>query len=130
MARHVAFRLLEAGEPRSSYVGHYIVDYPWFGWPIYLIAIYLETFSLLVAFRPAVHRAWGLGLILMHAGICLALDISFVWQVHLLALMLIASPFAPTYESWRAAVVATLRDFPLLGDLRRLLAFRRYRQAR
>jgi hypothetical protein len=117
LSRHIAYRLLEAGDPRISYVGHHIVEHPWIGWPIHLSAIYLETFALVVAFRPALHRLWGAGLILMHAGIFLALDISFVWQVQLVALMLLASPFAPACDNWRDAANAALVDLPVFGDL-------------
>ena len=44
----------------------------WIGWVLFLAAIYLEAAALLVAFRPAIHRWWGIGLIMLHLGIGLA----------------------------------------------------------
>src|SRR5205823_6559951 len=64
LARHTAYHLLEGTALARYTLGPFVIRHPYVGWPFMLLAIYLEAFSLLVAFRPAVHRAWGVALIL------------------------------------------------------------------
>lgn len=113
LARHAAYRLLEGAEVEVFTAGPFLVEHPWVGYPFFLTAIFLETFAFLVAFRPALHRWWGLGLILMQVGIYFTMTIMFTWHVMALALMIVCSPFAPPRTSLRDVV----RYFPLVGDL-------------
>ncbi|MCX6819766.1 MAG: hypothetical protein NT019_00530 [Candidatus Adlerbacteria bacterium] len=75
-------------------VEHYLLIYPW-----YLFTLYLLLFSFFVAFRPKLHRTWGLLLILFHVGNYLVINIGFVSHIFLWSLLLLASPFAPTKVS-------------------------------
>jgi predicted DCC family thiol-disulfide oxidoreductase YuxK len=120
LARHVAERLLMTGE--HSLLGNLIVGHPQWGGPALLGAVYLETFALAAACRPSLHRVWGLGLILMHLGIFLSMNVTFSHSILLLGLLLLASPFAmrdgksPSLRApftWRRR----LRDIPLFGRL-------------
>jgi predicted DCC family thiol-disulfide oxidoreductase YuxK len=122
LARHVSERLLQTGE--HSLVGGWLIDHVWLGPPLLLGAVYLETFALWAAFRPSLHRPWGLGLICMHLGIMLAMNITFSHSMLLLALLFLGSPFT-------APAGSRLGDWPLFGPFLRALrdAFGRPRAA-
>jgi hypothetical protein len=125
LARHAAYRLLEGADPSGFFaVGPWLVSHPGAGAMIFPLAIYLETCSFLVAFRPALHRIWGMALIMMHLGTYFVLTILFSVQILLLGLLLLASPFTPRGNSVREVV----DQLPLLGDLRRLRPGKRVRQ--
>jgi hypothetical protein len=117
LAYHVARRLLETGE--STPLAHLLLRHPALGWPANLLTLYLETFAIVAAFRPRLHRLWALGLISFHLGSGLILGIGFYHHVLLLGVLGLASPFAPAFE-----LRATLRDLPLFGDGWRWLSAR------
>ncbi len=109
LARHVAERLLETSE--TSIAGPWIIAHPAFGWLLLLGAVYLEVFALAIAFRPSLQRLWALGLILMHVGIFLCMNVVFSNSILLLALFFFASPFAERVFPARQRI----RDIPLFG---------------
>jgi hypothetical protein len=113
LARHAAARMLEGARVARYTVGPWLVDHPRAGWPFYLAAVYLEVFSFIVAFRPAVQRAWGVAMICVHLGIYFTLTIMFSWQIMLVGLLLVCTPTAPQRISLRQMVW----QLPLLGDL-------------
>jgi hypothetical protein len=121
LAYHVARRLLETGD--STPLAHVLLRHPTFGWPANLLTLYLETFAIIAAFRPRLHRPWAMGLIAFHLGSGLVLGIGFYHHVLLLGVLGLASPFAPAFDAR-----ATLLDLPLFGDAWRWLSARR-RQA-
>jgi len=88
------------------------------GLPIYLVVLYLELFALPIAFRPRLHRPWGVALVLMHLGISLTLNLFFLSSLFIVGLLLLASPFAPATPGWRAAA----GELPLLGRFVRRFA--------
>lgn len=94
-------------------LGAFLVNYPLLGWPLHLAAIYFELFALVAAFRPALHRLWGLMLILFHFGTIMLLFVGFTSNMLLLGLLFILSPFAPKEVSWRKILL----NLPLFGDL-------------
>lgn len=118
LAYHVARRLLETGD--STPLAHVLLRHPAFGWPASLLTLYLETFAIVAAFRPRLHRPWAMGLICFHLGSGLVLGIGFYHHVLLLGVLGLASPFAPPFE-----LRATLLDLPLFGDVSRWLSARR-----
>ena len=99
---------------QSTPLGPLIVEHPWLGWIPFVGIIYLEFFSLYVAFTPSLHRIWGVGLVLFHMGTYLAMRAIFVSPVPLLLLLLLSSPF-PGKPG-----LAPLIDLPLFGKLARL----------
>ena len=111
MAHQVANRLLQ--DNSASVLGPLLLDFPQLGWPLYVSAIYLELFAFMAAFRPSLHRLWGLSLALFHIGTYLTMTITFNQNILLLGLMLVASPFHPPRWRWQRA----LRDLPLIGRL-------------
>jgi hypothetical protein len=123
LARHTAYRLLEGATVSEFTAGPLIAHHPWIGYPFFLTAIFLEVFSFLAAFRPAVHRYWALGVILMQIGIFFTLTIMFTWHILIVALIIVCSPFAPQ----QAQLWAVVRQFPVIGDL---LAWREHRAGR
>lgn len=115
LARIVAERLLQTNS--QSAIGLWIIRHPWLGWLLLPGAIYLQTTSLIAACRPALHRLWGMALILFHIGNALILTIYFPQSVFLLGLFLLASPFAPASFDLRQIVA----DLPLLSFFSRVL---------
>ena len=104
----------------TNTIGTFIVTYPLVGWLLYLGAIYLQLFAVVAAFRPALHRVWGMVLIGFHLMSALTFAIGFPRNVLLLALFLVGSPFVEGKPSWRTV----LTQLPVIGwGVQRLLAF-------
>jgi hypothetical protein len=102
----VADRLTATAQ--ETLLGETLIQLPALGWLLYVGTIYLEATSLVVAFRPRLHRLWGLGLILFHVGTQLAMGFTFRHSVLLLGLLLVCSPWAPD----RVGVGEVVRDLP------------------
>lgn len=98
LARHIANCALQGGP--QPLLASWLVEHIIIGWVLFLGAIYLEAVALLVAFRPALHRWWGIGLIMLHLGIGLAMEIWFVPPMFLLALLFVYSPFQTEGTTW------------------------------
>ncbi|MEM1158628.1 MAG: hypothetical protein AAF649_08990 [Verrucomicrobiota bacterium] len=111
LARHVADRILETGQ--DSALGDIIVNAPLLGWPMMLATIYFQLASVFVIFRPELHRFWGAVHLLFHAGVYLTMTISFNNSVFMLALFLLASPFAPD----TASPLKILTRLPCIGRI-------------
>ena len=91
LARHIASRLMQTNmEPP---LGRFLIENIWLSYPLFLGAIALETTSVFVAFRPSLHRIWGISLILFHMGIGLAMGIWFAPSIVILAVLFLKSPF-------------------------------------
>ena len=71
---------------QETVVGSFVVRHSWLGWMLFNGTMYLEGASLLIAFRPRLHRIWGLGLILFHAGTQLAMGFTFLPTISLVVL--------------------------------------------
>lgn len=111
LARHIADRMLETGQ--DSAFGDMIVNTPLLGWPMMMATIYFQLASVFIIFRPELHRFWGGIHLLFHAGVYLTMTISFNNSVFMLALFLLASPFAPD----ATCPFATLTRLPFIGQL-------------
>jgi hypothetical protein len=98
-----------------SLLGSWLIAHPLAGWPFMIADLYLQTFSFWVAFRPALHRWWAIGLILFHIASYLFLGINFAPTALLIAILLLNSPFARATDGWRHA----LSDLPLFGIILR-----------
>jgi hypothetical protein len=94
-----------------------VVQYPLLGWPLHIGVIYFELFSIVIAFRPGLHRLWGLLLIAFHIGTILILSFSFTVNILLLALLFVMSPFHPRNQTRQQLLL----QLPLFGDLHRLI---------
>jgi hypothetical protein len=121
LAYQIASRLVKTNS--TSIAGPFIIDHPFVGWPLYLSSIYLECFALLAAFRPSLHRFWGLSLILLHIGSYLTMTIGFPRNILILFLFLVCSPFAPSNNRCRTI----LYDMPMLGWAVKALTRPRFR---
>lgn len=93
----------------------FLVATPLIGWALFIATMYVEAASLNVAFRPRLHRAWGILLITFHVGTELGLGFTFLPAVAVLAIFLVCSPFAPDDPPVAAAVL----DLPLVFGARR-----------
>jgi hypothetical protein len=101
-------KMLDANAP--TVLGDFLIRHQLLGWALFLSTMYIETFSVLIAFRPRLHRVWGGGLILFHIGTQLAMAISFQPNVLLLGTFIVCSPFAPDRVVARDVVL----DLPLV----------------
>jgi hypothetical protein len=106
----------------DTVLGHFFVHHEIIGWALYIGTMYLEGASVLIAFRPRLHRVWGVGLILFHFATQLTMGFSFPENVALLGLLFVCSPFTPEKVSVKEAVC----DLPGLHFvIRRLQKVRR-----
>jgi hypothetical protein len=92
----------------DTVLGHFFVHHEIIGWALYIGTMYLEGASVLIAFRPRLHRVWGVGLILFHFATQLTMGFSFPENVALLGLLFVCSPF--THE--KVSVKETVCDLP------------------
>lgn len=115
LGAHIAQRLLQTDS--HSLLGAWIIEHPWLTWPAMPFAIYLELFSLVIAFRPALSRPWAVLLVIFHVGNYFTMTIAFPPSCFLLALFFFRSPFDPGKVSWRTLVFGV----PLAGDAFQLL---------
>ncbi|MEM9445175.1 MAG: hypothetical protein AAGA18_07455 [Verrucomicrobiota bacterium] len=91
MSIHVATRLLETNT--ETQLGAFLIEIgPW-SWPLLISATYLQFVSLVIAFRPCLLKAWGLGLVLFHLSVWFTFKISFFPACLILALFMFAGPF-------------------------------------
>ena len=114
---------------QDTVVGSFVVRNAWLGWLLFNGTMYLEGASLLIVFRPRLHRIWGLGLILFHAGTQLAMGFTFLPTISLVVLLLVQSPAAPEELSLKAALL-DLPGFHLVSRLARSRGAARARGAR
>jgi hypothetical protein len=108
----VVQRWLQTDE--STLLAQFFLENLWMAQPAYLAVIYLELFTLVAVFRPELHRLWGVALVVFHIGVWMLIGISFDYQPMLVALLYVASPFAPqSHPGFRRI----LRQLPGFGDL-------------
>jgi hypothetical protein len=119
LARHMADRLQQTDA--ESLLGPWMIEHGAWLWPLMLGTIYLQLFALQAAFRPCLHRAWGLGLVVFHLASILTLTIDFNPNIPLLGLLFVASPVAPPLRPRALAA-----DLPLFGYLLRAARERRW----
>lgn len=101
----------------DSALGAWAVEHYLLVWPYFLATVYISLVAFLVAFRPVLHRTWGLLLIIYHIGNYLVINIAFSTHIFLWAILLLGSPFAPRY----ARIADILRALPFLDILVRRL---------
>ena len=110
LSQQIAYRLLQTNSP--SIAGPFFIEHPYLGWPLYSGAVFLELFAIFVAFRPNLHRFWGISLLFFHLGIWLTMSITFHTHMLFILIFLVLSPFHPTYLT----VKDVLYSLPILGD--------------
>lgn len=91
LALHTSDRLWQTHI--ESVLGEWAINYPYWGWPFFLGAIYIQFASFFVAKRPELHRLWGILLISIHIGIAASMGIFFNEAIFILFLFLVLSPF-------------------------------------
>lgn len=92
-ALHVAQELTNMGQ--STLFGPFIVHHPVVAWLPFLAVLYIQLFAFAVAFKPRLHRLWGIGLVLFHIGTFLTMRAVFTAPSVLLLVLLCSSPFVP-----------------------------------
>jgi len=119
LARHMADRLQQTDA--ESLLGPWMIEHGAWLWPLMLGTVYLQLFALQAAFRPTLHRAWGVGLIGFHVVSILTLTIDFNPNIPLLGLLFVASPFAPPLR-----LGELVAELPWVGYLSRAPKDRRW----
>ena len=89
--RNVIILQNEIIEP--TLLGDWLVEHYVIGWILYLGAVYIELFSVIIFFRANLHKVWGILLLLLHAGIALTLNVSMYGAIMCIGLLLLMSPF-------------------------------------
>lgn len=98
----LANRIVETNQ--QTVLGEALVAQPILGWAMFNLTVYLETVSVVIAFRPRLHRLWGIGLILFHIGTQLTMGFTFHQNILLVGILLLCSPVAPdAVRFWAAA---------------------------
>ena len=110
LSQQVAHRLVQTNS--DSLLGPFFIENTLLGWPLYSSSVLLELFSVVVAFRPNLHRFWGLSLMLFHFSIWLTMNIEFHTNMLFILIFFVLSPFHPENLTVKD-VVYTL---PILGD--------------
>jgi hypothetical protein len=95
----------------------FAIGYPVLSWPFYLGLYFAEIVSLLVFFRPQLHRAWGVALIMFHFGTLLLMDIVFGKHVLINGMLFVMSPFA----LGRHSLHQQIGSIPFLGAVYALI---------
>ena len=113
MAITIAWKALQTGS--DPLWGSIVIEHPLLGWPLYLALYFAELVSVLVFFRPSLHRIWGMTLIMFHVGTLLFMDIAFPQHILINAMLFVMSPFALGQHSWRTQVASV----PVFGRLMR-----------
>ena len=111
MALVIARRAVETGS--APIWAEPILQFPALGWPLFMGLYFIELVSVVVFFRPVLHRFWGVILIAFHFGTLTFLDIVFPTHVIINGLLFVMSPFAPAKEDWREVLAA----IPIIGGL-------------
>ena len=111
LARHIAQLSVPGGA--NGLLSGFFLQHPALGQPLMLGALFLELTALAVAWRPRLHAAWAVGLITMHLGIGLTMNIWFDPMILFVGLWFTMSPFNTRPFCLRA----TLRDVPWLGPV-------------
>jgi len=115
MALTLANRMLQTNT--DAIWAPFIIENYLIGWPLYLGLYYVEFVSIVILFRPSLHRVWGLILIGFHFGTVLFMAIPFPAHILINAMLFVYSPFRPDKTSW----AAMLQQLPIFGFLVRRL---------
>lgn len=97
----------------TSLWGEFLIQHSFLSYIILLLSIYLQTFSIWIAFRPRLHKLWAIGLIIFHVGTFFVFNIIWLPAMIILPLLFFDSPFLPKHFSWRKL----FGDLPLFGFL-------------
>lgn len=109
LSSHIANVQLE--NAHETLLGPLLLQFPLIGWLLFTAVIFVELFAFYVAFRPSLHRPYGVFMVGMHIGIAAAMGLFFTTHIFTVALFLVASPFVPrTFRFW-----STLHDVPMIG---------------
>lgn len=102
----------------NSLLGAFMIDNRWLGWPLFVSSIYLQLFAFFIVFRPSLQRFWALGLILLHVGTYLTMNILYISSSLFLMLFFFDSPFIKEQDrSFRSM----LKDLPVFGTVLKLI---------
>ena len=95
----------------NTLLGPLLIQYPELGFLLLTTVVFVELFAFYIAFRPSLHRLYGVFMVGMHIGIATTVGLFFSTHLLTVALFLVASPFVPVnFKFW-----ATLHDIPMIG---------------
>ena len=113
----LADRILQTGS--DPLLADVLIRNTWLAWPAFVMVIYIQVVSVIVAFRPSLHVSWGYLLIGFHFGTWVLMQIMFSEQVLLLLILFVLSPLRTSPGvTWRALAQLPVvgRLFGLIGD--------------
>lgn len=105
--RNIIIRDYQLTSP--TLVGEFLLEYYIIAWWVYLVAVYVEFFSVLVFFKPQLHRIWGCLLLGLHFGTHLILNVNMHPAPLVLGVLFINSPF---YK--KTSVLNSIKTLPII----------------
>jgi hypothetical protein len=120
LAIHIAEVIVLKNAP--SLIGPWFIEHSYIGLPLMVGVVYLQFFSFWAAFRPAIHRAWGIGLIGFHIGTSTMMGILSVEHILFVGLFMFATTFASSRQ-W--TLDEMLLSLPVIGELSKRIRTRR-----
>lgn len=114
-ALHVATQFVRQSGDATSVLGPFVIDHPLYAWLPFVAVIYLQLVAFWVAFKPDVQRLWALGLMGLHIGVFLVMNIPLFQYVFLVLILFADSPF----RNVQARLIDIFYDIPVFGPLAR-----------
>src|SRR3989344_2466337 len=93
----------------QTILGGWFIDHYYLSWPLYIGTIYLEFFAIYILFKPSIQKFWAISLILFHIFSYLTMEILFLHNIIILALLFINSPFHQKDDKY------FFKDLPIIG---------------
>ena len=100
----------------STFLGDFFLEHYILGWLFYWLVIYVELCSVLVIFRPKLHKIWGVLILLFHASTALVLGVNMYASVISVGVLLIMSPFAKSVP-----LNVTIKQMPFVFEINSFL---------
>jgi hypothetical protein len=79
-------------------LGEFFIEHYTLGWILYLVIVYIEFSSILIFFKPNLHRLWGVLLLMLHYGTYALLGVNMFTAPFYIGILLLLSPFATTTD--------------------------------
>ena len=108
--RNTLIHQFEVAEP--TVIGLWVLEHYTFGYFIYLVAVCIELFALLIFFKANMHKVWGVLILSLHIGLELIVGVGSYAIFYTVCLLLVASPF-----SKQTSLKETLLSFPIVSQI-------------
>lgn len=94
----------------QTILGEFFIEHYTLGWILYLVIVYIEFSSILIFFKPNLHRLWGVLLLMLHFGTYALMGVNMFTAPFYIGILLLLSPFATTTN-----VKSTIKSLPVFS---------------